>query len=716
MKLSAATPLVGLVCLLACVELAHANPMANVLEMMKQLAGKIEADGAKEADDYRKFMDWCDEACANKKFGVDAASKQVAELEAKVNQAASTIEVATEKIGQLASSIAKAADKLSKAEPLRKRENAAFMTSEKELMEMTETLGAAEKTIEKSMEENGATALAQVNTTNMANMVQAFGSVLAGASVSTLDRDKLLAYLQSNAEEGEDAEDDDAAQLGAPKEAVYTAKSGGITEVLADLKEDSLRQLSKLRRGETEAQNTFKLLKQALGNELAASKKEMADQKALKSKAAEEKSKAAGELEVKSKDLAASKAELKTVQSSCLEQAGDHQKTVEARNEELGVLAKAREALQKKSQGGASFLQISAAAGSPKSRVLAAVRRLAREHHSAALAQLATHIESVVRRGRQRGASSGGGPLDSVKKLVSDMINKLERQASEEANEKEYCDREMQKTASKEEDLADDVAEMKAKMDKAASKEARLKDEVRDLQGDTAALAKEQADLDRVRAEEKADYEKSKADLVQGLDGLRTALNALRDYYGNSAAASMMQEDSDFEAFMQQPAAPEKHSKASGAGANVISILETIEAKLSDNLSRVETQEADAQSDYEAVTARNKMTEERKAADMKKDSRGIKRLDNRFADTTSDKETASSELSAVRDYEAQLKKRCIAKPVPFEERAKKREAEVDGLKEALAVLKEDAASLLQRSRSRIALRGAAALDATDDAS
>ena len=46
----------------------------------------------------------------------------------------------------------------------------------------------------------------------------------------------------------------------------------------------------------------------------------------------------------------------------------------------------------------------------------------------------------------------------------------------------------------------------------------------------------------------------------------------------------------------------------------------------------------------------------------------------------------------VLEYYDKLKPQCIAKPEPYAERKKRREAEIAGLKEALTILEEEAGS------------------------
>merc|ERR1719296_506989 len=138
------------------------------------------------------------------------------------------------------------------------------------------------------------------------------------------------------------------------------------------------------------------------------------------------------------------------------------------------------------------------------------------------------------------------------------MIAKLEREAGAEATEKAYCDEQIAKTEQKKSELEEDIAKATSRIDQAASESAQLKAEVKDLESELAALARSQAQMDKIRQETHAEYSQAKADLELGLSGVRKALVTLRDYYGGSA--SMLQSDSG--SVMQQPAKAE-HEKVS---------------------------------------------------------------------------------------------------------------------------------------------------------
>merc|ERR1719478_1940415 len=149
---------------------------------------------------------------------------------------------------------------------------------------------------------------------------------------------------------------------------------------------------------------------------------------------------------------------------------------------------------------------------------------------------------------------------------------------------------------------------------------------------------------------------------------------------------------------MQQPAAPEKHEKSSGAGGSIISMLEVAESDFAKNLAEEETEEEAAQEEYEKVTQENKVTKTTKEADVKYKTKEFTALDKEVAELTGDRDGAQTELDAVLEYYEKIKDQCIAKPEPYEERKRRREAEIAGLKEALSIL-EGQAFLQQRQRS-----------------
>merc|ERR1719324_168204 len=508
------------------------------------------------------------------------------------------------------------------------------------------------------------------------------------------DKQNLLALVQN-----QQGSDDDSAEFGAPDPAAYKSKSGGIVDVLNDMKEKAEEDLSELRKAETNTKHNYDMLKVSLTDSISASEHEMKEAKADSAEATETKAVAEGELTVTSKDLALAQESSDAIHADCMEKASDHEITVQGRKDELAALAKAKKILQQMTSGAVSqsysFLQtmitsrMQTGADLANAEVVNLVKKLARDQHSAALAQLASRISTLIR----YSSRSGEDPFAKVKGLIQDMIAKLMKEAAAEASHKAYCDEQMSNTKAKKDELNADIEKLTGKIDKATTTSVSLKEDVKELQKELAELQESQAEMGKIREETHAAFVEAKDDLEKGLEGVRQALEVLREYYGAKKEA-LLQDGAKFNAFMQdsqeQPAAPAKHEKSSGAGGSIISMLEVAESDFAKNLAEEETEEEAAQEEYDKVTQENKVTKTTKEQDVKYKTKEFTALDKEVAELSGDRDGAQTELDAVLEYYEKIKDQCVAKPEPYEERKRRREAEIAGLKEALSILEGQA--------------------------
>jgi chromosome segregation ATPase len=658
------------------------NPLGKVLELMTDLTAKITKEGEEEAKVFHDYVEWCDEAAANLHNEIKVGEKKKEELDAQISKCAADIESCDSKIEDLSAAIAADEKQLKEATGVRAEEEATFLASEKELMDAVETLDRAVAILQREMAKSPAS-LAQIDTTNLDSVLKGLSVVINAAGFSSKDQEKLTALVQQNS-----ASDD--LEPGAPAAAVYATHSTGIFDVLEDMKEKAESQLADLRKAESNSKHQYNMLKQSLEDEIEADTKDLDEEKSLKAATEEKKATAEGDLAETVKELKIDKETLETTTTTCMQVATDHENTVKSRTEELAAIATAAKILKETSAGAVeqsySFLQMGSRLHSRMdlkgAEVVNMVKKLARKHHSAALAQLASRIGSVMR----YGAADGDDVFAKVKGLITDMIAKLEAEAKAEATEKAYCDEEMSKTESKKSELEGVISKLTSKIDIAAAKSAELKEDVKTLQ----------AEMDKIRAEEKAAYDTAKAELELGISGVQKALGVLKDYYQGSSA--LLQ--GGFDAFMQQPAKPEKHVKAAGAGGSIIDILEVVESDFTKNLAAEETQEEDAITVYEKTTQENKLATAAKSQDVKYKTQEFKALDKSIAELSGERDTTSTELSAVLEYYAKLKERCIAKPETYEARKARREAEIEGLKQALEILENETAFMQRSKRSR----------------
>mmetsp|Transcript_50111 Transcript_50111/g.108875 ORF Transcript_50111/g.108875 Transcript_50111/m.108875 type:complete len:712 (+) Transcript_50111:74-2209(+) len=677
---------------------AEENPLAAVIKLLKDLSAKVVAEGEEESKAFKEYAEWCKETTTNLKFDITTATTAKEKLEAHIVEASADIEACSAKIEELAGSISASTSEQKNATEIRKAEAAEFAASDKELVEVVDTLDRAITILSKEMQKN-MTGFTQIDKSNMASLMQSLSVVVDAAAFSGSDKQKLLALVQSQ-------QGSDDTELGAPEPDAYASHSSSIIDVLEDLKDKAEVELSDLRKAEVNSKHNFEMLKQSLEDQIAADTKDLDAEKSSKAATEESKAAAEGDLNTTTAELTTSEEALASTTTTCEQVAADSEATVAARTEELKVIAEGIEVLESSTTGGVeqtySLLQLRSRAGSmlrsradlANSEVVNLVKKLARQHHSAALAQLASRILAVVK----YGSTAGEDPFAKVKGLIQELIERLQAEASAEATEKAFCDEEMATTEQKKGELTESISKLTTKLDQAAARSSQLKEEVTVLQGELSALLKSQAEMDSMRGETHADYVKAKAELEQGLTGVRKALTVLRDYYSKKEETALMQSGVNLGAFMQQPALPKKHKAATGSATSIIGILEVVESDFAGNLAKEETQEADAQEAYEKMTQENKIVQATKEQDVKYKTKEFGELDATIAELTSDRQSQETELSAVDEYFASLKERCIAKPETYESRKERRAAEIAGLKEALSVLEGEAAFMQRKQR------------------
>merc|ERR1719389_544387 len=410
-----------------------------------------------------------------------------------------------------------------------------------------------------------------IETKSVESLIKGVSVVLDAAAFSSANKQKLLGLIQNM-----QGDEDDDAELGAPAPDVYKSKSGGIVDTLTSMKDDAEAELSEARKAEANSQHNYDMLKQGLTDEIAAAAHEKKEAEEGKAEAAGIQATAEGDLVVTEKDLADAQAALQAIGTDCMEKASDHSVSTQGRADELKALATAKKILQE-TTGGAegqsySFLQVSGTsqlhtgADLRNFEVVNVLKRLAEQQHSAALSQLASRVATTIRYGQ----ASGDDPFAKVKGLIEEMIAKLMKEAADEAGHKAYCDEEMSKTKAKKDELNADIEKLTSKIDTASARSAALKEDVKELQKELAELQQSQAEMDKIREDTHKAFVEAKADLEQGLEGIRGALSVLRDFY--QADEALLQQTGGIGAFMQQPAPPTStHSKASGAGGGIIS-------------------------------------------------------------------------------------------------------------------------------------------------
>merc|ERR1719194_372398 len=581
-------------------------------------------------------------------FQIETGKKDVARAKATIADEEAKIGGAEAKIEELSTSIATSTKDLESATAIRAKENEDFQKLEKELMEAVSMLERAYGIIEREMAKTGFIQ-GKAGQEAMSKVMDALEAVIVSAGVNSADKVKVQALLQAT--QGSSDSDLELQPGGAPDPAAYKSKSGGILSVLEDMLEKAKAELSSAQKAEMNSAFDFKMLKQKLEDAIAFGEKTLAETKKAKAAAEEAKAVAEGELETASKNLSDDETHLKDLQQECMTAAEEDTESKTSRAEELEALGTAKKILEEKTGAAAdraySFIQIGTVskAGTKtkevKQHVLDLLQSLAQKNNDKQLSLLAQRIQSATMLGED--------PFAKIKGLISAMI------------------------------------------DKATSKIAKLKEEIATLSKELGEIAAAQKKADEMRQEQAAAWAAAKADYEQGLEGVGMALQVLRDYYAEKDEAFIQGNKA---AFLQgkMGLGESKHSKATGASTGIIGMLEVVESDFSKLLSEGNAAEAMAVEEYEKLTQDNEIATTEKETAVKYKTKDSKETEAMLAGLKEDKETANKEYDAIMEYWEKLQPMCIAKPEPYAERKRRREAEIEGLKQALTILEEEAGS------------------------
>jgi len=660
------------------------NPLEKTIELLTSLQAKVVKDGEACQKAYEEFKEYCDDQSKEVQNGITTSKGDMERASATIAKESSLIDGAAAKIEELSAAISTDEADLKAATEIRQKEAADFAEADADLAETISMLRRAAAIIEREMK--GGSLL---QSDSMSKITDALQTLVTAQSVHSLDKSKVQSLLQSASES-----DDWLAQPGgAPAAAAYESQSGGILDVLEDMLDKAEAQAADGQKAEMVAKHNFEMLAQKLKDSIKHQGEEMDRAKKAKAESETAKAEAEGELAHATKLFNEGEKMLSDLQNDCMTKATEFDTEQKERGEELEALATAKSILEEKAGGAGdraySFLQVAASSRSKakvavaSENVIALVQSLAAKDKSPLLAQLAARLRNTV----SQASLDGADPFAKVKGLIQEMIEKLVADAQKEADHKAFCDKEMAETKAKRDDKQGEVDDLSNKIDAATAKIAKLKEEVAALQAELAEIAKVQQEADKARADEKAAFDEAKADYESGLEGVGIALQVLRDYYAEKPA-----EDESAMMFVQS----RKHTKATGAATGIIGMLEVVESDFSKMLAQATANEDQAVKEYEQLTQDNKVATATKTTAVEYKEKDGKETAALLAGYESDRGTAQEELDAILEYWEKLQPMCVAKAEPYEERKKRREAEIAGLKQALEILEsETATSFLQ---------------------
>jgi len=281
-------------------------------------------------------------------------------------------------------------------------------------------------------------------------------------------------------------------------------------------------------------------------------------------------------------------------------------------------------------------------------------------------------------------------PFAKIKKLIQELIERLLKEAAEEANQKGWCDKATADATQKREMAANKIEELNAKMAKLAALSDKLGEEITDLTEELVALGKSQTDAESNRIDEKAENANTVLEAKAGLAAVKMAIDILDKFYKTSAKAEVDLSLAQKGPMDDAPDAGFDNGEAyQGAGAEsggIIGMMEVIQSDFERTISETKASEAEAEQEHLAfMTETGKSTAEKTMAKKEKVSLQDE-TDTSYNDAEEDMTGTTKVLVGTIEELIELKAKCIDTGMSYDERVARREQEIASLKKALCIL------------------------------
>merc|ERR1719159_1365061 len=277
--------------------------------------------------------------------------------------------------------------------------------------------------------------------------------------------------------------------------------------------------------------------------------------------------------------------------------------------------------------------------------------------------------------------------------MIKDLVAKLEADASAEADQKAWCDSEMEKSMFKRDDNIGAMEGDLAAKTSAEAKIAKLKEEIATLMSEVAELKKALNEATELRGQEKAENTKTLADANAGLAGVTKAMKILKDFYDNALIqTSYKPPKGDASGMTVGDLAPDSFSgDFSGnqdAATGIIGQLDVIKSDFEGTIDATKAAESDAESEFDSYKSESETDIETKEGDISSKEGEVQSTSGDLADYKDDLKTHTTLKAEALKELAKLQPTCVDTGSDYAEKVARREQEIESLKNAYLIFDE----------------------------
>jgi len=692
------------------------HPIVSVIDLIKRLKAKSEAQGKEEAISYMKFEKFCTDSMKTLNKAIAGEKEKISELTDEIAGLTKEENALSNHISELTSELSNLQAAARKARNDRNTENGLYNTADSDY---ADTISAIDQAI---------TALEGAQTTTHTMLLAQRAVQTARALVSATATDDQLNMLDEFVAKPRHVSAPAPAFSYSPaprpdllvggglsghvKE--YAFKSDSVIELLKELKYKFETEKLESVKAETNAVNSYNLAKQANDAAQSAAEAAKTEARTTRGDTRSDKSTANNNLKSEQSDLRDDEATLDATTEACNVKKQEWDQRSNIRSGEIEAMAAAIKILAKATgvrteapsnpvpppapstaaanaaaaqsgfiqQHAVSFLEVV----DPKMKAVNLLRASARTTHSRALERLAQEISVHLT-----------GPFDEVNNMIEKMIFRLMAEQTDEDNHKLWCDKELEKTNAQKDDKDAHIEDLTAKIGALKGTIGTLTDDITDADDMVADIVAHMKEATEIRQTGKRENMLAIKDSQQAQKALADAIAVLESFYKESGMIAK-QPYEFVQAPVQLPASPDTWDSSytgvtdpttEGAAENgVLTVLKANVEKFSTMEGDTKANEAEDQKLYDDEMSKCEIDKAARTKESEVKTAERKRQVAKVDSMEKQKSGTNAELKAVKQYLVDLQPACVSGDATYGLRKAARQKEMDALRQAQVILRD----------------------------
>lgn len=693
------------------------NVVAKVVEMLQNEKGKIVEDMKEETAEMDEYLDYCKTEQSDKNYAIKQSTRKIEDLTAAVEQSSAKVDAFNEQIAELGVEMADEQEDLDKAAKLRQETHEEFKVREQEQMIMVGELEQMEQALMHQMMAMttpppvpgsvpaGEEAFLQVSSSNdfSQGVAKYDGSDVPMVDIARL-RELMTRTVNAFGLDPQVASGNSGAFLQAPTQEITMSDLDHMSDTnkanldaFKGLKGKAEKALQRERDYDAESQHDFMMDKQAILKTQEILQNKIDEAKAGVQTHSEIVARSTKDRTVTEESRAADMKFLQVLTTECQQASDAWDERQQSAKDEQAAIDKACEILESRAT---VFLQISRtehmvtampSPGETFDRYLSAAHPSSGDDPSSLRQKLITHF-------RQMGpklssvsmltlvSAASAQPFEKITGLIKQLIENLKKEAAADATQQAFCNAERKKNKESMEKITGRLDKLGNRLDGHTSRKDELVDSIAELTAECQEIDESDAEAEKIRQEQHETFVKAEADFKEATAAVEDAINVLRDFYGDVSIGALVQVKSASTSADKPKAAPKMGSAKSASAGGILSIMDMMASNFAKTVSELQSTEHEAQASYEKTKNDNEVAKASKQAEIKASKSEVSSLTVAIGETGEDKDAVEKELAALEEYMDKIKGTCANKVVSYEERKKKRAAEIEGLKEALKIM------------------------------